>query len=419
MQALERIYTKFRQAGTPRIIARFGTTGRSVVSLAVAVVITMGSVATVMAATHTAHIVCDGRQTDVEITSEETDQILQKAGVVTDPRDIVLRSDDPNHAGDLLFTVRTAIPVEISTGDSQHVLTMHYGDTVGQALALAGVNVSDDDTVTPSQDSVLTGKTDITVVSRYHISVTADGKTTQAVVQSGPVSLALSNAGIELNPEDTVSVKPDAKVTDGMNIQVSRVTYRNVTQTSAIAYSNQTKKVSSLYAGTKKIETKGVAGTQKTVLRQKLVDGKVTDSQPVQTTVLSQPVNQVTLIGTKAKTPGAAAVAADGTLIDQNGNTVNYKRVITGRCSAYTGGGWTSTGKKAAFGLVAVNPKIIPYGTKMYICSPDGKYVYGYAVAADTGGAAMRGAIIADLYYDTNSQCVKLGSRTMNVYLLK
>ena len=91
---------------------------------------------------------------------------------------------------------------------------------------------------------------------------------------------------------------------------------------------------------------------------------------------------------------------------------------IRDSCSAYTGGGTTATGAPAAFGRVAVNPNVIPYGTKLYICSPDGKVVYGYAIASDTGGACMRNTIIADLYYDTLSECYQIGVRTMNVYIL-
>lgn len=157
-------------------------------------------------------------------------------------------------------------------------------------------------------------------------------------------------------------------------------------------------------------------GSQAVVTRQKLVDGKLAESTVVSTTVTKQPVNKVVVSGTKKS--AVASVGTDGTLTDQNGRTVSYKKVLKGRCSCYCTGTTTSTGKKAEFGRVAVNPNIIPYGTRLYICSPNGKIVYGYATAEDTGGAAMRGAIIADLYYSSYNQCMKIGTRTMNVYIL-
>ena len=62
-----------------------------------------------------------------------------------------------------------------------------------------------------------------------------------------------------------------------------------------------------------------------------------------------------------------------------------------------------------------MNPDLIPYGSRLYICSPDGSYVYGYAVAADTGGALMSGSALVDVYFDTLSECYGFGRRTLSV----
>ena len=68
---------------------------------------------------------------------------------------------------------------------------------------------------------------------------------------------------------------------------------------------------------------------------------------------------------------------------------------------------------------MAVNPKVIPYGTKLWITSADGKMVYGYAIAADTGGALLNGRVLVDLFMDTNAECKAFGRRNMNVYILE
>ena len=65
-----------------------------------------------------------------------------------------------------------------------------------------------------------------------------------------------------------------------------------------------------------------------------------------------------------------------------------------------------------------MDPELIPYGTELYIVSPDGSYVYGYAIAGDTGGGVRSGALIADLFMETYEECVQYGKRTMNVYVL-
>ncbi|MCL2513159.1 MAG: 3D domain-containing protein [Oscillospiraceae bacterium] len=97
----------------------------------------------------------------------------------------------------------------------------------------------------------------------------------------------------------------------------------------------------------------------------------------------------------------------------------NYKKVIEGVATAYSNDPITSTGTKPIVGTIAVNPKIIPYGTKMWIVSMDGKYVYGYAVAEDTGGfTKWKNAPIADLYMNSNAECKAFGRRSVRIYVL-
>lgn len=382
-------------------------------ALSLMILITVSSVVTVMAATHDATVVCDGVAKTVEMTSPETDKILLKAGVSVGPDDLVSRSGGPD---DTVVTVRTARHVEIGADDAEKTVTVHYGDTVQQALQNSGIVLGAEDLVTPSANSAVEDGDQITVTRMVPITVLADGKSVSAAVTKGSVREALQQAGIPMDGDDTMNAAPDAEVTPGMKIVVSRVSYADETQTRPVAFRSVTKTDSSLPAGTTKVRTAGQNGSKTVVVRHKTVDGKLVETKDISTTVTQQPVDQVTVVGTKRS--AVKSVGSGGTLTDKNGNALSYQRVLTGRCSCYTGGGWTSTGKKAAFGLVAVNPHVIPYGTRLYIASPDGKVVYGYAIAADTGGAAMRGSIIADLYFDSYSQCMRIGTRTMNVYIL-
>lgn len=108
--------------------------------------------------------------------------------------------------------------------------------------------------------------------------------------------------------------------------------------------------------------------------------------------------------------------------LDENGTCVTYQKILVGTACAYTtpasNRGITSTGTVPAEGTVAVNPKVIPYGTKLYIVSEDG-FVYGYGVAADTGGDLLNGKIMADLYMDTYNECIRFGRRKVNIYILE
>jgi len=107
-----------------------------------------------------------------------------------------------------------------------------------------------------------------------------------------------------------------------------------------------------------------------------------------------------------------------GTITLDNGEVLTFKEARTMRGTAYTTGGnigtRTATGTTVRVGVVAVDRNVMPLGTKVYVVSNDGAYVYGFGVAEDTG---VRGNII-DLYMDTYSECIQFGVRDCTVYVL-
>jgi resuscitation-promoting factor RpfB len=388
-------------------------------ALAVMIIVTVSSVYTVAAATCNANINYNGVKKSVQLLSSSTDDILNAAGLKAGTDDLIIRSQAQTTGGDVNITVRSAYQVKVTADDTVKTVIMHYGDTVADAIRVAGIAASSNDSVVPASDTPVVGGMNIAVGRKFNITVTVDGKTKTAVVSQGSVEKALGQAGVTLDGDDIiVSAQKTAPVSEGMKLTVARVTYQEITTTQSIAYTNTDVSDKTIRKGTKKIQTVGKNGSKEIVVRQKLIDGKSAGSEIIKTTVLQQPVTQVTRIGSKKIASAYASISSDGTVTDQSGNTLSYKKCITGRCSAYSGGGRTSTGRAAAFGLVAVNPSIIPYGSRLYICSTDGKTVYGYAIAADTGGGVMTGRIVADLYYSNSSQCRNFGVKNMRIYVL-
>lgn len=106
--------------------------------------------------------------------------------------------------------------------------------------------------------------------------------------------------------------------------------------------------------------------------------------------------------------------------LDENGIPVSYQRTVYGKSCAYTAGegALMSTGKAVDQGYVAVNPDIIPYGSKLYIVADDGE-VYGYAIAADTGGSVRRNAIVVDLFMWSYDDCIQWGAKNVTIYIIE
>jgi 3D (Asp-Asp-Asp) domain-containing protein len=92
--------------------------------------------------------------------------------------------------------------------------------------------------------------------------------------------------------------------------------------------------------------------------------------------------------------------------------------VYSAKATAYTGDPATASGRKPMPGHIAVDPKEYPYGTELYVVSADGSYVYGYCIAADTGGFVKMGNTDIDLYMDNEDMCNDWGNRGVKIYVL-
>jgi 3D (Asp-Asp-Asp) domain-containing protein len=84
-------------------------------------------------------------------------------------------------------------------------------------------------------------------------------------------------------------------------------------------------------------------------------------------------------------------------------------RTLTVSATGYSLEGRTSTGVSVGYGVVAVDPNVIPLGTKMTISG------YGEGVAADTGGAVVGARI--DLWFPTLAEALAWGTRTVSITL--
>ena len=261
------------------------------------------------------------------------------------------------------------------------------------------------------------------------VSVTADGTTNSFTMGEGTVRDALNRIGVTLGDDDEVSPELDSEVCEGTAITVYRVSYSYRTVTETVEFTKKTEKSAELYTDQQVISQKGVNGSKKVTYCDKTVDGKYASSEAVTTVVLEQAVPQITTVGTKQRPIIVRNLKNNGSPISEltvpssinieNGAPTSYSKIITGKASAYTASptAKTSTGRTVKAGYVAVNPKQIPYGSELWIVSTDG-IVYGYAIAADTGGFIHKGKFTVDLFMNTESECRQWGARDVIIYVL-
>lgn len=301
-----------------------------------------------------------------------------------------------------------------NNGDAQKVI-MAKG-TVADVLAKAEISLGENQVVVPSEKTDIVPDMQIEVLDAKKIKVTADGETKNVLVPYGNVVESLNKVGYNLSEDDILNVSRDSKVEDISVVKIQRVDYGEETVKEKVDYEVVKQNSDEVELGETKVVVEGVEGEKLVTRKCKYVDGKKVSEEEINSKVIKKPVDEVTYVGTK----GAAKSGGAGTFTDENGVEVAYSQVLTGSGTAYTApaGALTATGVPAYHGGVAVNPNIIPYGSKLYIVSTDGSFVYGYATAVDTGGALMDGSAIVDCFYGSYGECVNFGRRNVNVYVV-
>lgn len=306
------------------------------------------------------------------------------------------------------FDVIKANTITINNCGEEQTISLAKG-TVEEALNRTGITLAENQSVTPSLNTVITGDMNIYVYNSKNIKLTTNGTEMTVKAPEGTVENALNILGYEITDDDILNVDKNAQIEDDMKITLKKVTYVDEKSTEKISYKTVEKDSDDIMTGESEVSQKGVDGEKEVTKRCKYIDGKYDSTKVIDEKITKKPVDKIALNGTKR-----------GTTTDSSGAPVSYSYMVSGSGTAYTAapGALTATGVPVYEGGVAVNPAIIPYGSKLYIEAADGSHVYGYATAVDTGGALMDGSAIVDLFYFSYDDCVSFGRRDVNVYVL-
>lgn len=216
-----------------------------------------------------------------------------------------------------------------------------------------------------------------------------------------------------LDPASGLHVRPsiDTPLEAGMTIYASDVFLRVVQEEIEIPFEILTIDDPDMDVGVREVRTAGVPGRIIRIYEAVVTDGAEGARTLTAERVLEQPVDEVVAIGTRrVVTPALVSRGTERFTAPAPESGTE----MTAEASAYTPGVdcgyYTATGAKAGYGIIAVDPSVIPLGTRMYVPG------YGYGVAADTGGA-IKGYRI-DLCFDTLSEALSWGRRTVTITIV-
>lgn len=286
-------------------------------------------------------------------------------------------------------------------------------------LGEAGLALGADDTYTTQ---AIAGISEISVCRSMIVYIDYFGEKIEAQSSGETVKELLKRLNLTFDSDDVVSVSLDAEVTDGMELDIYSVLQQNQTYTAALKYETVLCTDMSLPTGTQVVLTEGVDGEMVCEAAVTYINGQETQRTVLSERVTRQPVNEVIAVGCSNKTeePEEAItyVIDEDTITLSTGEVLTYTDTLRSLATAYCTKGLTATGTQARVGAIAVDPKVIPYGSRLFIVSEDGQYIYGIATAEDTGDPQFIHGSRIDLHYDTREECVEFGARYCTVYIL-
>ena len=287
-----------------------------------------------------------------------------------------------------------------------------------EVLGEAGLTLDENDTYTVS------GLSSITVQRSQDITLEYYGEIIHTTSYGETVDQLLERLNISLGENDVINQPLDAATYDGMTLRIQQVLHLEQTYTTTLAHETTYCYDPSLPAGTETVLTEGVDGEALCTATVTYVDGEEVSRETHTETVTAAPVTEVIALGTNEggeMDPDAMPIIGDGVIILPTGEVLTYTGTMQVGATAYECEGYvgtTATGTRARVGAIAVDPEVIPYGTRMFIVSNDGLYVYGIATAEDCGHPDYIHDNRVDLFFDTEYECIQFGFRQCTVYFL-
>lgn len=351
----------------------------------------------------------DSSESNVDVENrleiEMTDEAVENAPDVTETEsaeDVLSEDAKTENSDDDADTVSGAKVFYLNTGGNRYeIKTTEY--TIGDALYLDGFVIGKYDEVTPDAQAPVENGLEVYVTRVYVDVVTLNEE------------LPFETEIVE-NPDKPFGTR--TVIQEGVNGTVVR-TFKKVTKENAGVTAALIGEVVEVEAVPEIVEVGALkdpnmpSNVTPPDGTMSLTPGKTADGIPYSALPkMAQSNSQSVVTGNTVKTPYG---------------TFTYTKKISCEATAYEGsaasnGKWagqTATGRKPVYGVIAVDPKVIPLNTKVYVESADGgvSWIYGFAVAGDTGGA-IKGKRV-DLCYSTLSQCYDFGRRQCTVYLLE
>lgn len=249
-------------------------------------------------------------------------------------------------------------------------------------------------------------------VLNKEVTLVVKGEETTVSTFKSTAKEILEEQNVKYDGNDIVSVDLDSKLKDGSKIEIIEVKEEVIKENKEIPFEVNVVEDSNLLKGKTEVKTEGQAGKNELVYKITYHNGKQIEKKFVEELVSIEPVNKIVKKGTKVEVQVASSRGSN-TGRKANATTASsskgkHMKVVA---TAYTGDPITATGTIPKWGTIAVDPSVIPYGTKVYIPQ------FGQTFIAEDCGGAIKGNKI-DIFMNDESTVKNWGRRTIDIYIV-
>lgn len=355
----------------------------------------------------TVSIMLNDQKTIVRTHAENIDDLLKELDVSLRPKDYLYPNADSKVKDHLKVVWKQAKQVTIVKNNERKTVWTTAG-TVYELLKEQKINWNEHDEISPSPETAIKNKMEISIKKAFHLTYVDGGKEQSVWSTSTTVADFLTQQGVILNEFDRVEPSLTEPIKENGVVNVIRVEKVTDVVEEPVGFAVVTKKDDSLAKGTEKTLSEGRQGLVSKQYEVILENGKEAARKLLSEEVIRPKQDKVVAVGTKEIDH---QVSSDS---ESTGKSLYVTATAySENCSDCTGITATGLNLRAnpSLKVIAVDPSIIPLGTKVYV---DG---YGYAIAADTGGA-IKGYRI-DLFMPSETDCDLWGRKKVKVTILQ
>ncbi|RKD30900.1 hypothetical protein BET03_13155 [Thermohalobacter berrensis] len=289
--------------------------------------------------------------------------------------------------------------------------------TVEELLESENIKLTSYDYINVDLEQKLKDDMKIIIKRAVPVTILVDNKQIRKNTYLKTVEEVLNDTNIKVDNNDRISPRLDEEIKSNMEIKVTRVEEKIETKEEEISYRQVVKSNDKLEKGKTRLIKKGQEGLKKVKIKKIYEDGELVSQVILEENIVKEPVNEVIEKGTKDYLVSSRGnIRFKGSII-MTATAYDLSYESTGKRPGDKGYGITASGTRARRGVVAVDPNVIPLGTKLYIKSLDGSEDYGFAVAEDTGGAIKGNRI--DVFIPDREEALRFGIRKVKVYILE